>query len=162
MSTKSTIAYSHGPDFDFHFYHEVLDDAGVYLELTGERLEYEAGPGRVMVRIPVEIWEVIRHRAPADLQYADWTDQQVDAYVEQAVEERLQKYCEHLEKTGQEQSILRIAGSLVFGFADEPREQQIEKGGRYYRQLRDEQTERKRRIERLLAERRWSAPAASP
>jgi hypothetical protein len=162
MSTKCTIAYSHGPDFDFHFYHEVFDDHGVYLELTGESLQYEAGPGRVMVRIPVEIWEVIRHRAPADLQYAEWTDQQVDAYVEQAVDQQIRDYQEHLEKTGQEKSNFRIAGSLAFGFADEPREQQIEEGRQYYRQLRDEQTERKRRIERLLAEQRSPAPAVSP
>jgi hypothetical protein len=64
MCTKSTIAYSHGPDFDFHFFHEVLDDDGVYLELAGADVQYEAGPGRVLVRIPVEIWEVIRQLAP--------------------------------------------------------------------------------------------------
>ena len=34
MSTKSTIAYG----TNFHFYHEVLDDNHVYLELEG--MEY--------------------------------------------------------------------------------------------------------------------------
>jgi hypothetical protein len=156
MSTKSTIAYSQGPDFDFHFYHEVFDDANVYLELRGPDLEYEAHAGRVMIRIPVEIWEVIRHCAPADLQFADWTDEQVDAYVEQEVDGRMREYRDHLEKTGQEQTILRIAGTLALGFANEPREQQLETGREFYRQLRDEQTERKRRIERLLAGQRGS------
>jgi hypothetical protein len=156
MSTKCTIAYSHGPDFQFHFYNEVFDDHGVYLELEGPGLQYQAYPDRVMVRIPVEIWEAIRHRAPADLQFADWTDEQLDAYVEQEVNGRIQEYRDHVEKTGQEQTILRIAGSLVYGFTDEPREQQIESGREFYRQLRDEQTERKRRIERLLAGQRGS------
>ena len=46
MSTKSTIA--HGPGF--HFYHEVLDEDHVYLEL--ETTSFEAGYGRVMLPIP--------------------------------------------------------------------------------------------------------------
>lgn len=162
MSTKSSIAYSHGPEFDFHFYHEVLDDDAVYLELAGPNLQYEAQPGRVRLRIPVEIWEVICSRAPANLQFADWTDQQVDAYVEQEVDRRIEEYREHTAKAGQQPTILRIAGSLAYGFADEPREQQWERGRQFFRQLRDEQTERKRRIERLLAGQQRPAAAASP
>ena len=55
MSTKCTIAH----DESFHFYHEVLDDDHVYLELR--TTHFEAGYGRVMIPIPIHIWETIRH-----------------------------------------------------------------------------------------------------
>lgn len=61
MSTKATIAHGR----DFHFYHESLDEDNVYLEL--ENVEFEASYRRVMVRIPVDIWEVIRHTGAAHL-----------------------------------------------------------------------------------------------
>ena len=44
MSTKATLAYGK----NFHFYHEVMDDDHVYLEL--DTTQFEAGYGRVMVR----------------------------------------------------------------------------------------------------------------
>ena len=161
MSTKSTIAHSQGPDFDFHFYHEVFDDDGVYLELRGPNLEYAAHPDRVQVRIPVEIWEVIRHHAPPDLRFADWTDSQVDAYVEDEVETRIREYRQHTQKAGPQPGLLRVVGSLVYGIADDPRDQQIEAGRAYFRQLRDAQTERKRRIERLMGKQDQDQPAAN-
>jgi hypothetical protein len=65
MSTKSTIAYGR----NFHLYHEALDEDYVYLELEGTK--FEASYNRVMVPIPVHVWEVIRRYPGIDLKYAD-------------------------------------------------------------------------------------------
>ena len=69
MSTKSTIAYGS----TFHLYHEALDENHVYLEL--EQVEFEASYNRVMVPIPVHIWEVIRQYPGIDLSWAEKSDQ---------------------------------------------------------------------------------------
>ena len=61
MSTKSTIAHGR----NFHFYHEALDEDYVYLELEGTK--FEASYNRVMVPIPVHVWEVIRRYPGSDL-----------------------------------------------------------------------------------------------
>lgn len=66
MSTKSTIEYSHDLEMVFHFYHECFEDDCVYLELRGEAAQFEAGPNRVTVRIPLAIWEIIRRKGIDD------------------------------------------------------------------------------------------------
>lgn len=80
MSTKSTIA--HGDNF--HFYHEAADDDHVYLELEG--VEFEAGHERVMVSIPIHIWETIRPLAGARLELVNHADEDLLAMVEADVE----------------------------------------------------------------------------
>jgi hypothetical protein len=80
MSTKCTIA--HGENF--HFYHEVLDDEHVYLEL--ETTQFEAGYRRVMLPIPIHIWETIRHLGGAQLDLADKQDDELLAMVETEVD----------------------------------------------------------------------------
>jgi len=92
MSTKSTIAYGK----NFHFYHEVLDDNFVYLEMEG--VEFEAGYNRVMVPIPIHIWEVIRRYPGIDLAWATKSDSEITQYVENEVDERIQDYSKTDEK----------------------------------------------------------------
>jgi hypothetical protein len=160
---RRTTADTQSPNFNFHFPQEVpFDHDHVYLELTGADLDYEARPGRLLVRIPVEVWEVMRHQAPADLRFADWTDEQIDAYVEQEVDERIREYHQHLEGAGRSDRMLMPSVCLGFGSAADPREQQLEAGREYFRELRDQQTQRKRRIEQLLAERRSSGSPTNP
>jgi|SRR5579871_688174 len=65
MSTKSTIVY----DETFHFYHKLGDTHHVYLELRGTH--FEAHYNRVLVPIPIHIWEVIRAEGGVDLSLAD-------------------------------------------------------------------------------------------
>jgi hypothetical protein len=86
MSTKSTIAHGRG----FRFYHEALDEDGVYLEL--EDVEFEAGYRRVMVKIPIDVWEVIRHTSPARLDLVDSSDEELRRTVERQVDERMAEY----------------------------------------------------------------------
>jgi hypothetical protein len=105
MSTKSTIA--HGGNF--HLYHEAFDEDYVYLELEGTK--FEASYNRVMVPIPVHIWEVIRHYPGIDLKYADRTDAEIRRYVEQEIDQRLKRYEEANERS---KGIVSLSGSFSF------------------------------------------------
>jgi hypothetical protein len=139
MSTKATIAY--GPTF--HFYQEVFDDDAVYLELEG--VQFEAGYNRVMVPIPVHIWEVIRQYPGVDLSFAEKTDAELEQYVEQEVNERVRQYQEASENA---KGLVSLCGALVYGSAEEPREQQIARGLEYFTNMRAHQ----RQIQAAIAE----------
>ncbi len=147
MSTKSTIAY--GPTF--HFYHEALDNNYVYLEL--EQVEFEAAYNRVMVPIPVHIWEVIRQYRGIDLSWAEKSDQDILEYVTESVEDRMRRY---EEAEAKQKGLISLFGSLAFGTADSPREEQIEAGIAYYQKLREHQQQVKAAIAELRQAQRQS------
>lgn len=132
MSTKSTIAHGRG----FHFYHEALDEEGVYLEL--DDVEFEASYRRVMVRIPVDIWEVIRHTAPARLDLVDTSDEELRQMVERQVDERIAEY-ERVKGNPRQEALVGLFGALIFGGAGESREEQIRHGLEYYTRERERQ-----------------------
>lgn len=140
MSTKSTIAY--GPSF--HLYHEVFGEDFVYLELEG--VQFEASYNRVLVPIPVHIWEFIREYPGIDLKWVDKTDGEIGQYVEREVDERLERFKEAENSNG---GLIRILGSMVYGTADNPREKQIESGIAYFTKLRDHQKQIRGAIEEL-------------
>jgi hypothetical protein len=140
MSTKATIA--HGPNF--HLYHEAFDEDHVYLELEGA--QFEAGYNRVMVPIPVHIWEVIRHYSGVDLSFAEKTDEDLRRYVEQEVDERIKRYQEAHEKA---KGLVSLFGSLAYGAADEPRAKQIEEGLAHFTKVREHQRQIKEAIVEL-------------
>lgn len=141
MSTKATVAYGK----NFHFYREVLDDNFIYLELEG--VQFEASYNRVMVPIPVHIWEVIRKYEGVDISWADKTDEEIIHYVEQEVDERIQQYQE--AENEKSKSLIALFGSLAFGKADSPRSEQIETGVEYFKRLREHQQQIKQAIEEL-------------
>lgn len=133
MSTKATIA--HGPTF--HFYHEVFDEDHVYLRL--EQVQFEAGSNRVMVPIPVHLWEVIRRYPSVDLSLAEKTNEELLAEVVRSVDERIANYA---AAEGQARALVALSGILVFDSVEAPRDEQIEAGMQYYL----EQRERQRRV----------------
>jgi hypothetical protein len=139
MSTKATIAY--GPTF--HFYHEVFDDNSVYLEL--EQVAFEASYNQVIVPIPVHIWEVIRQYPGIDLAWANKSDQDMLEYVSQAVDDRIQQFA----AAGDRKGLISLCGGLVYGQADDPRADQIERGLTYYQTLRERQQQVIAAIEEL-------------
>jgi hypothetical protein len=139
MSTKATIA--HGPNF--HFYHEAFDDDHVYLEVEGA--QFEAGYNRVMVPIPVHIWEVIRQYSGVDLSFAEKTDEELQRYVEQEVDDRIKRYQEAHENA---KGLVSLFGSLAYGAADEPREKQIGEGLAHFTKVREHQ----RQIKEVIVE----------
>ena len=135
MSTKATIA--HGSNF--HFYHEVFDDNHVYLELEG--MEFEAGYGRVMVSIPIHIWETIRHLGAARLDLINHTDEDLLKMVEDYVDKRIAEYQEAHHQDPDRTGWPRFAGRMLYGAADEPRENQIKSGMEYFHRERQRQRE---------------------
>jgi hypothetical protein len=86
MSTKVTVAYGK----NFHLYKEVFDEDFIYLEIEG--IQFEASYNRVMMPIPIHIWEVIRQYEGTDLSWASKTEEEIVRYVEQEVDEWIQKY----------------------------------------------------------------------
>jgi hypothetical protein len=137
------MTVAHGPNF--HLYREVFDDRHLYLELEG--VQYEATYNRVMVPIPVHIWEVIRQYEGVDLSFADKTDEEVRQYVEPEVDERIARYKE--EENPKTKDLIALLGSIPYGRADAPREEQIARGVSYFNDLRETQRQIKRAIEEL-------------
>lgn len=153
MSTKATIAY----DDTFHFYHEMLDDDHVYLEL--HTTHFEAGYGRVMLPIPMHIWETIRHRGGAHLDLVDCADDALLAKVEAEVDTRIAQYQEALRTHPEHASLRSLAGSFVYGSAEDPRPAQIASGLTYYRAERQRQRDLQAAMRRLQTARHQVAPA---
>lgn len=148
MSTKCTIA--HGDNF--HFYRECLDDDHMYLEIEGTN--FEAGYNRVMVPIPVHIWEVIRKTQGVRLDLVGLSEDQIKARSETFVDERLKEVAEADEKLkgAGRKSITRFFGSLQYGNADAPRDEQVKKGIESLLAEQKHQTEIKAAIDALEAE----------
>ncbi len=113
MSTKATVAYGS----NFHLYKEALDENFIYLELEG--VSFEANYNRVMVPIPVHIWEVIRQYPGTDLSWSDKTDEEIERYVEQEVNERIERY--QKAENDQQRGLIALFGSLAYGSAEIPR-----------------------------------------
>jgi hypothetical protein len=135
MTVKATLAYGK----NFHFYHETLDNNHVYLEL--EDVSYDAGYRRVMVAIPIDVWEVIRGQGAVSLDLVDTSDEELIALTEERVDSRIKGY-EKLAASDEEKARwLRFSDSTRFGPADAPREQQLTRGIEYYRTERARQRE---------------------
>lgn len=140
MSTKCTIAYGD----DFHLYREVCDHDHVYFEL--DTTHFEAGYGRVMIPIPLHIWETIRHLGGAELDLVDRGDEELLSEVQKDVEERIAEYQRVVRESPDRANLFAVIGSLVYGTADEPRDAQIRHGMEYYRRERKRQKELHARI----------------
>jgi hypothetical protein len=140
MSTKATIAYGS----NFHLYHEVLDENYVYLELEG--VQFEASYNHVMVPIPVHIWEFIRRHPGIDFKWVDKTDVEIGEHVEREVDERINRY---KEADQGRKGLASLLGSLVYGKADESRDEQIRKGIQYFEKVREHQQQIKQAIDEL-------------
>ena len=143
MSTKSTLAWSE----DFHLYHEIFDDDHVYLRF--DTTHFEAGYGHVMIPIPIHIWETIRHLGGARLDLADRSDEELLAGVQKDVDERIAEYQKVASERPERAGLFAIIGSLAYGTADKPRDEQIRRGTEHFRHERQRQRELQARITRL-------------
>jgi len=133
MPPKVTIAYGK----NFHFYRETQEQNYVYLEL--EDAPYEAGYLRVMIAIPVDIWETIRNLGATRLELINISDADLIAKVTSLVDERIAEY-ESVRSSNREGAVgIRLKDSLVFGTADDDREDQIARGLQYYKIERERQ-----------------------
>ncbi|MGL6338201.1 MAG: hypothetical protein ACRC80_03570 [Waterburya sp.] len=138
MSTKCSIA--HGDNF--HFYRECFDEENVYLQLEG--IEFTASQSEVTVTIPMAVWSIIRNFSVVDLSLADKTDAELRAMVEEKVDQRIEQYL--TSDNEREKAMISLMGSICYGSADLPRNEQIESGMQYYRQTREQQLAIKNQI----------------
>lgn len=140
MTIKATLAYGKS----FHFYHEALDNNHVYLEI--EDVPYEAGYRRLMVAIPIDVWEVIRALGAAKLDLVNASDNELISMVERMVEERMTGYESARMSAPDSAEWLKFSNSAVFGSMDKPQEQQVIRGIEYYKTERERQREVAARI----------------
>jgi hypothetical protein len=135
MPIKVTLAYGK----NFHFFYEALDANQVYLEL--EDVAFEVGYRRIMISIPIDIWETIRGLGDASLELVNASDEELARLVEGSVDGRIAEYERLRESQPEKAELLRFNNSMMFGAADEAREQQMLKGLQYYRVERERQRE---------------------
>ena len=140
MTVKATLAYGKS----FHFYHEALDNNHVYLEL--EDVPYEVGYRRVMIAVPIDIWEVIRGLGAARLELVNASDEDIIKMVGRVVDKRIADYESARSSDQGEAERLRFNDSIAFGVADTPRESQVMRGVEYYKTERERQREAATRI----------------
>ena len=115
----------------FHLYEESFEDDGVYLELEGE-VVFEASSKHCTVKIPLEIWEKIRQDTHSIMrsEQAGKTDEELLEMATKYVRERLEEH-----KNGH--PIAAMSGLFVFGDVEDPEEQQIARGFKSFKTVRD-------------------------
>ena len=113
MSSKNTLYR----DKTNHFYTEAFDDDTIYFDTGSVVLKLDA----VHILCLARMIDLDSLRKQAAL-----TDEQIRKHIENYVDERI-------ASTG----LLRLAGFMVYGSPDDPREVQIEAGMKYYTELRD-------------------------
>jgi hypothetical protein len=143
MSTKASLA--HGEHF--HFYEECFDDKNVYLELENTEFEVTQSQrrdskdlnGRVMVRIPLEIWITLQQVKPPHMDLAGKTDRELLELVQTDVDQRIGRY--KAATTDRLRNLESVFGSLVYGQADKARSVQIRPGLAHVTRQRNQQRE---------------------
>lgn len=133
MPPKVTIAYGR----NFHFYREAHEHNYVYLEL--EDAPYQAGYLRIMVAVPVDIWETIRSLGGTELDLVDASDADLINQVTSLVDERIARYARARSSSSEKAEEIRLKDSLVFGVADDPHEAQVARGIQHYKVERERQ-----------------------
>jgi len=133
---------------EFEFYAEKFDDDGVYLNLRGDGVEFKASYRSVTLRIPLAVWEVIRHAGGDSFDLIEKTDAELLERVEREVEERIIIYKKLKQNGNNKYSIARQA-SPVFGSIQGSRERQIERGLDYYRKERARQLEVLEQVQKI-------------
>jgi hypothetical protein len=130
---KTTLAYGR----NFHFYQEGSNNDYVYLEL--EDAPYDAGYRRIMIAIPIDVWEVIRSLGETHLELVNSSDEELHDIVQGKVDERIAEYLRVRSSSAEKAELVRFNNSVIFGAADKEREQQIVRGMQYYRTERERQ-----------------------
>ncbi len=100
-----------------------------------------------MVPIPAHVWEHIRRYSGVDLSLAGDSDDEIRTRVEAHVDERIERHAaiQDEDRLG----LSRLLGSIPYGPADDPRDEQIARGVEYYAHRRDHQRQLSAAIARL-------------
>jgi hypothetical protein len=97
------------------------------------------GYRRVMVALPVDVWETLRGLAATQFDLVNASDAELVELVTLKVEERVSEYQEVRSSDAEKAETIRFKNSIMFGLADEPPEEQIERGIQYYQLERERQ-----------------------
>lgn len=133
MTVKTTLAYGR----NFHFYLQAHENNYVYLEL--EDVPYEVGYRRVMLALPVDVWETLRGLAATQLDLINASDAELIEMVTLKVDERVSEYKRVRSSDPEKADTVRFKNSIMFGTADAPPEEQVERGIQYYKLERERQ-----------------------
>ncbi len=117
---KITASLACGVRYDLYEGEDDLD--GITLDLN--RADFVAWPDRILVRIPLHVWESIRHYSNADWSLLAISDKELSEYVEQEVE----KASSTKNWTGLRQ---------IFGNAHDSKEKRIDQAMQYYMKKRE-------------------------
>jgi hypothetical protein len=133
MTVRTTLAYGR----NFHFYVQAHENNYVYLEL--EDIPYEVGYRRVMIALPVDVWETLRGLAATSLNLINASDADLIELVTFKVDERVREYESSRASGPEKANTVRFKNSNMFGLADAPHEEQVERGLQYYKLERERQ-----------------------
>lgn len=133
MAVRTTLAYGR----NFHFYLQAHENNYVYLEL--EDVPYEVGYRRVMIALPVDVWETLRGLAATQLDLVNASDAELIEMVTLKVDERVREYARARSSGPEKADTVRFKNSIMFGAADSPHEEQVERGIQYYKLERERQ-----------------------
>lgn len=117
MSTKITLSH----DTEVHLYQEVADESTLYLkvEKPGVSLKIELDVSHALAIAKAFDWSRATEMAAV-------SDEEIDLHVREHVSARLNA-----------KGISALAGMLVYGNAEDPEREQIERGLAFYREQRD-------------------------
>jgi hypothetical protein len=133
MTVKTILAYGK----NFHFYLQAHENNYVFLEL--EDVPYEVGYRRVMLALPVDVWETLRGLAATQFDLVNASDAELIELVTLKVNERVSEYQKVRSSDAEKAETIRFKNSIIFGLADEPPEEQVESGIQYYQMERERQ-----------------------
>ena len=86
MSTKNTLAHGRS----FHLYGDFFDRDAVWLGLCGA--DFDANRQNITLRIPLEIWEVIRRQTPVVFDLANKSDEEITQMARARVEDHIREF----------------------------------------------------------------------
>lgn len=148
MSTKSSL--THGDSF--HLYRELKTDSeDVFLQLRD--VEFEASQNQLTVRIPLHVWEHVRHFGGFTPQYHEMDDEALRQHVIDEVDMRIKEW----EESGRSEFVAMF-GCGLFGLASDPRDQQIRIGFDALAKVRESERETLARIRALKEKHSTSVP----
>ena len=86
------------------------------------------------------------------MQFADWSDDQVEEYAKKAVDDRYAEYQDALQNENERSAkFLSVCGLFVMGKADDPLEEQYKSAITFYTMERDKQSSIAAEIREMLA-----------
>jgi hypothetical protein len=131
MNHKITLA--HGDPF--HFYMHESDEEHVFLELS--HAEFQTFEDLITIRIPMDIWMVMRQVKAPEMHLVESTDQDLIDLANSDVDERLIQHA--AATTDQRRDLIAMFSSALYGEISEPRDDQVQLGIKYLMQLRETQ-----------------------